>query len=304
MTENEFLLQDRITKIRSVNEKYNLEDKSYISFSGGKDSSVLSKLFDLAIPGNSIPRVFINTGIEYNMIVDFVKDCKEHDERIIIIKPSQDIKHVLEKYGYPFKSKEHSQKVSYYQNGGLEKTVVDYLGRGDKKTFTCPKKLEYNFTPEFTLKVSDKCCYKLKKEPADSWSSENKKPVAITGMRKNEGGIRRSIKSCTVFYDDECKELKKFHPLLPVNDDFINWFIKSYNVNLCCLYSPPYNFKRTGCKGCPYSTDLKKQLEIMKNYLPAERKQCETIWKPVYEEYRLTGYRLEKSLYGRRRNFH
>lgn len=33
---------------------------------------------------------------------------------------------------------------------------------------------------------------------------------------------------------------------------------------------------------------------LMENLLPDERKQCEIIWKPVYDEYRRIGYRLEK----------
>ena len=57
-----------------MNELYDLEHKAYISFSGGKDSTVLSALFDLALPGNQIPRVYINTGIDYRAIVDFVKE--------------------------------------------------------------------------------------------------------------------------------------------------------------------------------------------------------------------------------------
>lgn len=68
MTENEFLLQDRIAKIRSINEQHNLLDNSYISLSGGKDSTVLSYLMDEALPGNKIPRVFLNTGIEFKLI--------------------------------------------------------------------------------------------------------------------------------------------------------------------------------------------------------------------------------------------
>lgn len=55
MTEFEFLLLDRITKIKSINDLYNLEDNAYISFSGGKDSVVMSYLIDLSIPNNSIP---------------------------------------------------------------------------------------------------------------------------------------------------------------------------------------------------------------------------------------------------------
>jgi hypothetical protein len=32
----------------------------------------------------------------------------------------------------------------------------------------------------------------------------------------------------------------------------------------------------------------------MEKYFPSERKQCEVIWKPVYDEYRRIGYRLRK----------
>jgi 3'-phosphoadenosine 5'-phosphosulfate sulfotransferase (PAPS reductase)/FAD synthetase len=90
-----------------MNELYDLEHKAYISFSGGKDSTVLSKLFDLAIPENQIPRVYINTGIDYRAIIDFVKEYGKRDGRLQIIRPSQNIKQILETYGYPFKSKEH-----------------------------------------------------------------------------------------------------------------------------------------------------------------------------------------------------
>ena len=64
MTEEEFMLFDRIEKIKQIINKYG-EENFYISFSGGKDSTVLHYLVDLALPGNKIPRVFINTGIEY-----------------------------------------------------------------------------------------------------------------------------------------------------------------------------------------------------------------------------------------------
>lgn len=77
MNEHEFLLLDRIQKIQSINELYDLENNAYISFSGGKDSTVLHHLFDLALPNNKIPRVFINTGIEYKKIVQFVERERE-----------------------------------------------------------------------------------------------------------------------------------------------------------------------------------------------------------------------------------
>lgn len=75
--DNEFLLQDRLQKIRSMNELYDLEHNAYLSFSGGKDSTVLHYLLDEALPGNKIPRVYLNTGIEYKMVVSFVERERE-----------------------------------------------------------------------------------------------------------------------------------------------------------------------------------------------------------------------------------
>lgn len=78
MTENDFILFDRIEVIKKTIEKYG-EENFYISFSGGKDSTVLHHLIDEAIPGNQIPRVFMNTGIEYNDIRRFVEELTEND---------------------------------------------------------------------------------------------------------------------------------------------------------------------------------------------------------------------------------
>ena len=296
MEENEFLLFDRLEVIKKTIAKYG-EDKFYISFSGGKDSTVLHHLIDVALPDNRIPRVFINTGIEYNDIVNFVEQLAEHDGRFVIIKPSKQIKKTLEEYGYPFKSKEHSLKVSLYKNGSRSKTVLAYkngFGDGKRSRFQCPKKLMYQFEDDFKLKISDKCCTKLKKEPVKKWELQNGKTIAITGMQKSEGGQRANLASCII---TRRGEVVKFHPLLVTNEDFENWFIEKYDVKLCSLYYPPFNFERTGCKGCPFSLTLQQQLDKMQVYLPAERKQCEFIWKPVYDEYRRIGYRLKSQHY-------
>lgn len=328
--DNEFLLQDRIDKIRAINEQYNLEDNAYISFSGGKDSTVLHYLIDLALPNNKIPRVFINTGIEYYNIVKFVKQLAEKDERFVILNSGVNIKEMLETYGYPFKSKQHSHNLAIYQNQkniidcndinfvrkqGKQKTkiiqepycepretkyidyhipltLVRYLGIEETTTkFRCPNILLYQFSNNFNVKCSDMCCNKLKKQPIKKWEKENNKTIALTGMRKSEGGQRASI-NCII--TDKENKLIKFHPLLVINDDFENWFIINQNIKLCDLYYPPFNFERTGCKGCPFNLNLQQQLKTMKKLLPNEYKQCELIWKPVYDEYRRIGYRLKK----------
>lgn len=291
--DNELLLYDRIEVIKATNQKYNLENNAYLSFSGGKDSTIVHYLLDMALPNNRIPRVFIDTGIEYTMIREFVMELAKNDDRFIILKPTQNIKQMLEKYGYPFKSKQHAHNLSVYQKSGVCQSIKRYLGIIESNTkFRCPKMLEYQFTPEFSLKCSDNCCRKMKKEPIKKWEKANNRFVAITGMRNSEGGKRASIKGCIL--TDKNGNLHRFHPLIKVNDEWENWFIKEKNIALCPIYLPPYNFRRTGCKGCPFSLDLQEQLEIMELYMPSERKQCEIIWKPVYEEYRRLNYRLKR----------
>lgn len=294
----ELMLFDRIEVIKTVNQKYDLEHNAYLSFSGGKDSTVLHYLLDKALPNNRIPRVFINTGIEYQMIVEFVKELAAKDDRFIILQPTQAIKPMLEKYGYPFKSKEHSLRIDQFNRDSnanyIKKYISGYDKNGKPSTFVCPKMLKYQFEEKGKYHYSNLCCYKLKKEPVYKWQKSNKKSIVLTGMRNEEGGNRKRL-GCII--TDAKGKLNKFHPLIKVDNEWEDEFIKNEKIQLCKLYYEPFNFKRTGCKGCPYSLDLQKQLEIMELYLPNERKQCEMIWKPVYDEYRRLNYRLKRYEY-------
>ena len=299
MNEFEFMLEDRIAKIRAINEQYDLEHNAYLSFSGGKDSTILHYLLDLALPNNTIPRWFLNTGIEYKAIRVFVNKMALTDPRIIVKNSGVNVKQMWETEGYPFKSKEHSHKMSQYQRGFRNKSLIEYREgvrineKGEKvKPFAvCPSALQYQFEDDFKLKLSDKCCYRLKKAPAKQWANENNKSILLTGMRSEEGGQRKNI-SCTAFKDNK---LLKFHPLLVVSEEWEDEFVKRFNIELCELYLPPYNFKRTGCKGCPFALNLQDQLDVMEDLLPKEKKQVEIMFKPVYEEYRRIGYRLRKN---------
>ena len=298
--DNELLLFDRLNVIKDTINKYG-EQNFYLSFSGGKDSTILHYLLDMALPNNQIPRVFINTGIEYQAIVDFVKSLATKDDRFVMVTPSKSIRKVLEEYGYPFKSKEHSLIVSQFNKGlnsnYVYKYIHGYYKDGKKSMRVCPKTLLYQFKDKGKYNYSNQCCFKLKKEPAHLWEKQNNKSICITGMRAEEGGQRVNIKGCII--TDNKGKVKRFHPLIKVDEEWENWFLEQLETTrgghiLCQLYYPPYNFKRTGCKGCPFSLDLQEQLETMELYLPNERKQCELIWKPVYEEYRKLNYRLKK----------
>lgn len=295
MTENEFLLEDRVSKIKSVIDKYG-EENFYISFSGGKDSTVLSALVDVALPNNQIPRIYADTGIELKMIRDFVMEKQKADSRIFIIKPSVPIKPMLEAEGYPFKSKSHSNYVKKYQRAGFNyKSVRAYTKMentmsGSPIRISCPQKLMYQFSEENKLKISDMCCYNLKEKPLVDYAKSSGKKYAITGIMRTEGG-RRSAAHCLAFRGGK---LLQFHPLAVLSKEWEDWFIEEYKVEICDIYKPPYNFVRTGCKGCPFALHLQEELDTLEKYFPGERKQCELIWKPVYDEYRRLGYRLKK----------
>ncbi len=156
------ILGERVKSITRVFDNFGI-DNFYISYSGGKDSNVLDKLIDVAVPNNHIPRVFMHTGLELNAVVDFVKDKVDSDYRLHIITPKTNIRNCLEEYGYPFKSKNHAKRVDTYQRKGMTNGIKNYLTSNTK--FSCPKKLRYQFTDENKLKISAACCVYMKEIP-------------------------------------------------------------------------------------------------------------------------------------------
>ena len=81
------------------------EDGVYVSFSGGKDSTVLLHMAREEYP--NLKACFSNTGIEFQEIVQFVKTFTNVD----IIKPKMTFMETVKKYGYPLISKEVSECV-------------------------------------------------------------------------------------------------------------------------------------------------------------------------------------------------
>ena len=79
----------------------------YVSFSGGKDSTVLKHIVDGMY--DDVPALFVNTGLEYPEIQKFAMSQKN----VVTVRPEMRFDEVLKRYGYPVISKQVSNAVRH-----------------------------------------------------------------------------------------------------------------------------------------------------------------------------------------------
>lgn len=94
----------------------------YISFSGGKDSSVLMDIARKVFP--DIRAAYVDTGLEYPEVREFVKQY----ENVDIIRPKVSFRQAIEKYGYPFIGKEVADCV-YGARRYMKKLLIREQGK-------------------------------------------------------------------------------------------------------------------------------------------------------------------------------
>ena len=226
-------------------------DHVYISYSGGKDSSVLSHIAKEMYP--NILHLFANTTNEYPETIEHIHwEKEENGTNIIIVTPKDakgnlwNFKRVVEYYGYPMFSKRISNAIRTYQHALSSQTKqnsIDYIQRNFKK-----------YEKYKDLPISDKCCDKLKKEPLRRKAQQLGLQCAILGILASESYQREKDwleYGCNVFYE---RKENQSRPLSFWTEEDIQEYIDSYNVRIPSLYKMGY--KRNGCMYCGFGVQL------------------------------------------------
>ena len=206
-------VQTSIAKIMEAMVRY--DKKVYVSFSGGKDSTVLADLVAKVCEMFNCKLVlwFSDTGLEYPEVREHVKAFPKYIEEkygieveLIMDYPKDrkgkriTFRTVLEKYGYPIISKEVS-KVIYDARSALSKgNNNSYAVKQLNDEYINPKtgelSVQYNkgkwkFLLEAPFTISNRCCNVMKKSPAHKFDkSSGLKP--IIGTMASESKQRKS----------------------------------------------------------------------------------------------------------------
>ena len=278
----------------------------YVSFSGGKDSTVLLHIVRNLYP--DVEAVFVNTGLEYPEIQQFVKTF----DNVTILRPKMRFDEVIEKYGYPVISKEVSRKIYDARNG--KEWAMRYvdgtakMNNANKSRF-CVEKYKPLLRTDF--RCADTCCAVMKKSPAKTFARKTgKKPItAQMAAESKQRTAQWMIKGCNAF---ESKN--------PISNPMSFWteqdvlqYIKQNGIPIASVYGDivykdesgfEYNnsltddgklyatgCNRTGCIFCAFGCHLEKEpsrFQRLKETHPRQYEYCigggayddDGIWKP------------------------
>lgn len=257
------------------------DGKVYVSFSGGKDSTVLLHLVRSMYP--EVPAVFIDTGLEYPEVRQFVKET----ENTIIIRPKKTFKQVLNEYGYPVISKEVAMFIEENRKNPLGYTQRKFDPNSEyvKKYGSHYCLAKWQFLRDSDIPISSKCCRIMKKTPAKKLEKETGLKPFIATMAA-ESNLRKTEylkKGCNSF--DSKRPAST--PLGFWTEQDIFKYIKEFNVPYCSVYGDilkdekgkyyTTNVDRTGCMFCMFGVHREKspnKFEKMKVTHPKQYVYC------------------------------
>ena len=245
----------------------------YVSFSGGKDSTVLKHIVDNMY--DDAPSVFVDTGLEYPEIREFVNDIKNNkykkfgfSNNIEILKPEKPFNQVIKEYGYPVISKEVALVVegskkflkNLKKRGGLNiptrtedlkawenmpkrlLKIKGILGKNNKPCLPDTPNSDrsnyncskYEYLLDAPFNISHKCCDIMKKKPFKKYEKEHNRK-GFVGTMANESFARRQA-----WIKTGCNAFNSSHPksspLSFWTEQDILQYIKTYNIPIAKVY--------------------------------------------------------------------
>lgn len=238
----------------------------YVSFSGGKDSTVLKHIIDGMY--DDVPALFVNTGLEYPEIQKFVKDIKDgkydcFNSDVEIVRPEMRFDEVLKNYGYPVFSKEIASNIEYgrkaLERGDTSKVDRYFYGvrtnkkTGEKYKHMALSKVALDFALNSNIRASNKCCAIMKKNPLCKYAKETGRK-RIVGTLASESRLREKnwIKNgCNAFDTKKPGSM----PLSFWTEQDILHYIKKYDVPYCSAYGDIV-VKQEGSEACEGQVNL------------------------------------------------
>lgn len=237
----------------------------YVSFSGGKDSTVLLDLVRSEFP--DVPAVFVDTGLEFPEIRDFVKTILN----VEWLKPKKTFKQVIEEHGYPVIGKEVSKKVSELRN-----TKSDYLRNkrwngDDRGNGKLNKK--WRFLVDAPFKISDYCCTVLKKSPLKIYNTKSKR-VPYIGIMAADSRMREQH-----YINYGCNILgtgtPQSNPMAFWLESDVWEYLHTNEIPYSSIYDKGYT--RTGCVFCAFGVDQQtnpNKFQLLEQTHPEMHRYC------------------------------
>lgn len=273
----------QVTQTRIIEWYTKHNNKCFVSFSGGKDSTVLADLVARVCValGAKLVLWFSDTGLEFPELRDHVKSFPKYLEdkygievELVIDYPRDKegkrvtFRNVILNEGYPIISKHVCNTVRGARQG--QKSRLDKLNGvakmndGSLSLFNCKK---YKYLLDAPFKISEKCCDIMKKQPSHDFTKKSGL-FPIIGTMACESQLRRKE-----WFKNGCNAFdKKYASSQPISfwtEQDVLKYIKQYSIPYPTVYGDiiedengklrTTGCERTGCMFCGFGCHLEKE---------------------------------------------